>query len=88
MVKPDRVETLRKKKEQIEKKLADLEARERAKVRKEETRLKVLIGGGILADAKVHPEIVDLIFEILDRSTPAKRDRDFLEAKGWLSKKG
>jgi muramidase (phage lysozyme) len=87
MVSPERVELLRQKKEKIEKQLAAIEAREKAKARKEETRLKVLIGGGIIADANIHPEIVELVQEILNRSTKAKRDRELLELKGWLPKK-
>ena len=86
MVSPERVELLRQKKEKIEKQLAAIEAREKAKARKEETRLKVLIGGGIIADANIHPEIVELVQEILNRSTKAKRDRELLELKGWLPK--
>ena len=79
-----RAEALRQRKAKIEKQLADLEARERTKARKEETRLKVLIGAGLLADAKIHPDIVENIKKILDRATTSKRDRDFLQAKGWI----
>ena len=79
---------LKQRKAKIEKELAAIEARERAKVRKEETRLKVLIGGGIIADAKVHPEIIELIQEILARATTAERDRELLKAKDWLPKTG
>ena len=85
MVKPDRVEALKQRKAEIEKKLASIEARERAKTRKEETRLKVLIGGGVLADAKIHPEIIELVQEILTRATTKERDRELLKASGWLS---
>ena len=88
MTKPDRIELLRQRKAKIEKELAAIEAREKAKARKEETRLKVLIGGGIIADAKVHPEIIELIQEILARATTAERDRDLLLAKGWLPNNG
>lgn len=86
MSNPGKIERLKAKKEELEKQLAKLEAEERAKARKEETRLKILIGGGILADAKIHPEIVDLVHEILERSTTAQRDRDFLKEKGWMPK--
>ena len=86
MTTPARIDRLKAKKEEIEKRLAELEARERNKNRKEETRLKILIGGGIVADAKIHPEVIDLIQEILDRATPAARDRNFLKKMGWLPK--
>ena len=84
MAKKEKIETLRKRKEEIEKKLSTLEARERAQARKDETRLKVLIGAGIMADLKKHPENLDNIKKILDRAATSKRDRDFLTSKGWL----
>lgn len=84
MVKPERIEALKQRKAKIEKELFTIEAREKAKARKEETRLKVLIGAGIIADAKVHPEIIELVHEILTRATPSKRDRELLQARGWL----
>lgn len=84
MVKPERIEALKQKKAKIEKELAAIEARERAKARKEETRLKILIGGGIMADAKIHPQIIEIVQEILTRATTAERDRELLKANGWL----
>ena len=84
MVNSDRIEALKQRKAKIEKQLAAIEAREKAKARKEDTRLKVLIGGGIIADAKLNPEIISLIQEILNRATPSKRDRELLQTHGWL----
>lgn len=84
-MKPERIEALKKRKAEIEQKLAQIEARERAKTRKEETRLKILIGGGIISDAKIHPEIVELIQEILERATTITRDRELLKVAGWLA---
>ena len=80
----ERIEALKLRKAKIEQELASIEAREKAKERKEETRLKILIGAGILADAKAHPEIVELIQEILARSITSARDRELLARKGWL----
>lgn len=84
MVKPDRIELLKQKKAKIEKELAAFTAKEKAKERRAETRLKILIGGGIIADAKVHPEIIELVQEILARSTKAPRDKELLQSAGWL----
>ena len=84
----ERIEALKLRKAKIEQELASIEAREKAKERKEETRLKILIGAGILADAKAHPEIVELIQEILARSITAARDRELLARKGWLQEPG
>lgn len=85
MAKPERIELLKQRKAKIEKELAAFAAKEKAKERREETRLKILIGGGIMADAKVHPEIIELIQEILARATTSERDRELLQAKGWLA---
>ena len=84
MAKLDRIELLKQKKAKIEQELAAIAAKEKARERRQETRLKILIGGGIVADAKVHPEIVSLIQEILARATTATRDRELLQASGWL----
>lgn len=84
MIKPDRIELLKQRKAKIERELSAIEAKEKAKTRKEETRLKVLIGGGILADAKVHPEMIELVQEILTRATTAERDRELLKSRGWI----
>lgn len=85
MAKPERIELLKQRKAKIEKELAAFAAKEKAKERREETRLKILIGGGILADAKVHPEIIEAIQKILARATTSERDRELLQAKGWLA---
>jgi large subunit ribosomal protein L7/L12 len=84
MTKPARIDRLKQKKEEIEKQLAELETRERNKTRKEDNRLKVLIGAALLADAKIRPELAADIQKILDRAITAKRDRVFLQEKGWL----
>ena len=84
MTTPARIDRLKAKKEEIEKQLAELEAREKSKARKEDNRLKVLIGAGILADAKIRPELAGEVQKILERAITAKRDRDFLQEKGWL----
>ena len=85
MATPDRTEVLRQRKAKIERQLAELKAQDRAKARKEETRLKVLIGAGIMAHAKLHPDIIGHIQKILDVATPSKRDRELLREKGWLA---
>ena len=84
MTKPAKIDRLKAKKEEIEKQLAELEARERNKARKDENRLKILIGAAILADARIRPELEGEVQKILERAITAKRDREFLEERGWL----
>jgi len=80
----ERIESLKQRKEKIEQALANLEAREKAKQRKEETRLKILIGGAILSDAKDHPEIIDIVQEIVTRAVSSERDKELLARCGWM----
>jgi hypothetical protein len=84
MAAKSRLETLKEKKEKIEQQLKALEASAKAKERKEDTRLKVLIGAGMLADAKIDPSTAFFVKDILKKSIISERDRDFLRRKGWL----
>lgn len=79
-----KVETLRQRKAALEAKIAAIEAAEKARQRKEDTRLKVLVGAGILADIAKHPEARGGIETVLRRAITAERDRDFLKSKGWI----
>lgn len=79
----ERIESLKKQQAEIKEKIAKLEAQRSAQARKEETRLKVLVGAAMLADAKVNPATPRIILEILERAVTAERDRKFLEEKGW-----
>lgn len=81
----ERIESLKQRKEKIEQALANLEAREKAKQRKEETRLKILIGGAILSKAKANPKIFDIVQEIVTRAVLSERDRELLARYGWMS---
>lgn len=83
----ERIKSLKERKAKIEQELSRIEAREKAKERKEETRLKVLIGSAILSEAPAHPEIVQPIQEILARAITAPRDQELLTRKGWLPKR-
>jgi hypothetical protein len=79
-----KLEALRKKQAQLEAQIAEAERVEKAKARKEDTRLKVLIGAAFLADVGIHPETRAGVQAVLDRAITAGRDRDFLVEKGWL----
>lgn len=80
----ERMEALKQRKAQLEKQISELETRARVRERKEETRLKVLIGAAALADLKLNPQTEVFIRELLQRAIVAKRDREFLQDKGWL----
>lgn len=79
-----KLEALRKREANIKAQIAQLEASRKSRLRKEDTRLKVLVGAAILADVELHPETRAGVEAVLKRAISAPRDRDFLKAKGWL----
>lgn len=83
-----RLEKLEQRKAKIEQDIQNLKAKETQKKRKEETRLKVLIGAAFLADGKKKADVQKIIKQVLARGITAKRDRDFLIALGWIEEKG
>ncbi len=80
----EKLESLQQRKAKLEQEIAALKARETAQERKEDTRLKVLVGAAMLADTKINPQTVQLIEEVLQRAITSERDRAFLQGKGWL----
>jgi Spy/CpxP family protein refolding chaperone len=82
--KAEKLELLRKREAQIKAQIAALESAQKSKQRKEDTRLKVLLGAAMLADTAIHPETRAGIEALLERAITAARDRDFLKSKGWL----
>ena len=79
------METLLQRRAKLEKQIATLEARRKAQERKDDTRLKVLIGAALLAESKINPKITAFVQEVLKKAITAERDRDFLIKKEWLT---
>jgi hypothetical protein len=79
-----KLETLREKFKKVQAQIGQFEAKEKAKARKEDTRLKVLIGAAHLADAQQHEETRRGVMAVLERAITAQHDREFLKQKGWL----
>lgn len=79
-----KLEALRKKRQMIAAQIAEAEAREKIKARKEDTRLKVLIGSAFIADASLYPETRPGVETVLKRAITTDRDVQFLRGKGWL----
>lgn len=80
----EKMEELKRRKAQLDQQIAALKSREAAQARKEDTRLKVLIGAAMLADSKINPETAAFVKEIVQRAITEKRDREFLKSKDWL----
>jgi len=79
-----KLEQLRKKEALLKAQIAAAESAMSAKARKEDTRLKVLIGAAYLNDVEVHPETRTGVKAVLQRGITAERDQNFLKEKGWL----
>jgi hypothetical protein len=84
MATTSKLDALRKQRALIAARIAEAEAKEKAKARKEDTRLKVLIGAAIIADVSLHPETRAGVEAVLQRAITADRDVAFLKSKGWL----
>jgi hypothetical protein len=79
-----KLDELRSKAEKLKAQIAELEAKETVKKRKDETRLKVLVGSAFLADIKHNPATREAVAAVLERGIVAPKDREFLKAQGWL----
>jgi hypothetical protein len=79
-----KLEALRKREAEIKAQIGKIEALEKGKKRKEENRVKVLVGAGIIADTVKNPETRAGVVSVLDRAITAPNDRAFLKSKGWL----
>jgi hypothetical protein len=82
--KTSRLETLRQQQAKIQARIAELESRAKAQHRKDDTRLKIIVGAACLADAALHDETSASLRRILQKAVTAPRDREFLKSKGWL----
>jgi len=80
----NKLEALQKKKEQIQARITEEEAKLKAKTRKEDTRLKILVGAAFLNDIEHHPETRATVLAVLERGITIDRDREFLKTKGLL----
>lgn len=81
----ERIESLKKQQAEIKAKIAKLEAQRSTQERKDDTRLKVLVGAALLADAKANPSTSGVIRSILRRAVTTPRDKEFLVARGWMA---
>lgn len=79
-----KLQTLRQKAEALKQQIAKIEAADKAKLRKEDTRLKVIVGAAIIANTELHPETRGAVVAVLDKAVTAPRDREFLKSKSWL----
>ena len=70
-------------KSKLEAQIAKIEAVEKVKARKTETRYKIVFGSSLLADVERHPELREVFVTSLRRSVTADRDKALLRSMGW-----
>ena len=68
----------------IKAKIEQLQVQEQKQARKDDTRLKILVGAAVLADAARHAETEELLRTILARGITAPRDKEFLKTRSLL----
>ena len=86
MLGKEKLEATKKKHAAVNAKLQAEKARIKAQIRKEDNRLKILIGAAMLADIKTHPETKDFVQRVLQRAITRSRDAKFLQEMGWMKK--
>ncbi len=79
-----KLNALRDRQARILAKIEQLQAVEKKQARKDDTRLKILVGAALLADAAIHPQTAQFIRTVLARAVTADRDREFLKERTWL----
>ena len=80
----DKIEALRKREAEIRAKIAEEETKRRKREEKDQTRIKLLIGGAFLADVEKTPDTRAGLLSVVDRGIVNPKDREFLKSKGWL----
>lgn len=83
----DKLDSLLQRKAKLEQQIANIETRRKVQERKDDTRLKVLIGAALLADSKINPETDAFVRTVVEKAITAERDRAFLQSKGWVKAK-
>jgi muramidase (phage lysozyme) len=78
------LENLLKKREAFDLKIKAVNSQLKETERREDTRLKVLLGAAVLTDVAHHPETRAGIASAVNRAITAEKDREFLKSKGWL----
>lgn len=62
-------------KQQLEARLADLDARQKTRNRKRDTRRKVIVGGAIIAHGKLHPAFRVALRSVLQQAVTRDIDK-------------
>ena len=80
----EQLEALKKKKSQITAQISEMHAKIKTQDRKDETRIKILIGAAMMAEAKAQPKIKTFLDQVLKSRIKEKRNIEFLQKKEWM----
>ena len=75
---------LRDRQARLQARIELLQNESRQQARKDDTRLKILIGAAMLSDGQRHPETNEFVRAVLGRAITLDRDRSFLRERKWL----
>jgi hypothetical protein len=81
--KRDTVAMLLERRNKIDQRLAEIERRKNGTARKNDTRVKILLGAATMNDVEVHPETRGAEIAKLHRAITKERDIEFLTNQGW-----
>ena len=76
----EKLEALRKKEAALKARIAAIEHKGKAQDRKDDTRMKIIIGGAVLADSAIHDDTAQTMETVLARAVTQDRDREFVKA--------
>jgi len=81
--KPDTEAVLLERRRKIDERLAEIARRKNGTARKNDTRVKILLGAATMNDVEVHPETRAGEIAKLHRAITKERDIEFLKNQGW-----
>jgi len=83
IAKRDPLAVLLERQERIKQRIAEIERRNSGAARKNDTRVKILLGAATMNDVEVHPETRAGEIAKLHRAITKERDIEFLKNQGW-----
>ena len=80
----DKLAALLQKQSRIKARIEQLQTQQQKQARKDDTRLKIIVGATVMSDAAIHPQTMEFVRAILARAIKLDRDKQFLKEMGWL----
>jgi len=81
--KRDALAELLERRKKLDQRITEIERRKNGEARKNDTRVKVLLGAATINDVEVHPETRAGEIAKLHRAITKERDIQFLKDMGW-----